>query len=162
MKFIKNKLFLSTLFSYMLFGQGLITSTPAQASDVKEVGCISTTFNALSPNDKICVKSFHDPDLNGITCYVSRAITGGWKGAVGIAEDPSRFSISCNQTGSVDTSRLSDSPVEVFKDSASFFAKTVNVKRLFDKPNNTIIYLVYSTKIVDGSPMNSISVVPIH
>src|SRR5205814_7116972 len=64
-----------------------------------EVGCTSTTFHLFSPNDKVCVMAFNDPDIDGVTCHISQAKTGGWKGAVGVAEDPSRFSITCHQFG---------------------------------------------------------------
>jgi CreA protein len=66
-----------------------------------EVGCTSTTFHLFSPNDKVCVMAFNDPDIDGVTCHISQAKTGGWKGAVGVAEDPSRFSITCRQFGPI-------------------------------------------------------------
>ena len=66
-----------------------------------DVGCTSTTFHLFSPNDKVCVQAFDDPRVPGVTCHISQAKTGGWKGAIGIAEDPSRFSIACHQTGPI-------------------------------------------------------------
>lgn len=126
-----------------------------------EVGCISTTWRVVN-NDKVCVEAFKDPDISGITCHVSFAKTGGVKGAIGLAEDPSRFSLACRQTGPV----VAQKPIPlksdtIFKERTSIIFKTLNVNRFFDKQNNTLVYLVTSTKIIDGSPYNSISSVPL-
>ena len=126
-----------------------------------EVGCVSTTWRVLN-NDKVCIEAFKDPDISGITCHVSYAKTGGMKGAMGFAEDPSRFSIACRQTGAV----IAQRPVPVksgtiFKERISFVFKSINVNRFWDKENHTLIYLITSTKIIDGSPFNSISSIPL-
>jgi CreA protein len=126
-----------------------------------EVGCVSTTWRVVN-NDKVCVDAFKDPDISGITCHVSFAKTGGIKGAVGMAEDPSRFSIACRQTGAVVAQK--QIPLQsdtIFKERTSFIFKSLNVNRFWDKENNSLVYLVTSTKIIDGSPFNSISSVPL-
>lgn len=130
-------------------------------ANATEVGCISTTWRVVN-NDKVCVEAFKDPDISGITCHVSFAKTGGVKGAIGLAEDPSRFSLACRQTGPI----VAQKPVPVqsdtiFKERTSIIFKTLNVNRFFDKQNNSLVYLVTSTKIIDGSPYNSISSVPL-
>ena len=132
---------------------------PAQASDL---GCVSTTFNLLSPNDKVCVSAFDDPRVSGVTCHVSQARKGGWGQPLGLNEDPSNFSVSCRQTGPInaDLSKLPDSE-EVFSEKTSIFFKTTRIYRLVDKPRNTLIYLAISTKIINGSPANAISTVPV-
>lgn len=130
-------------------------------ANATEVGCISTTWRVVN-NDKVCVEAFKDPDISGITCHVSFAKTGGVKGAIGLAEDPSRFSLACRQTGPIVAQK--SIPVKsdtIFKERTSIIFKTLNVNRFWDKQNNSLVYLVTSTKIIDGSPYNSISSVPL-
>jgi CreA protein len=132
---------------------------PAHATDLD---CVSTTFNLLSPNDKVCVSAFDDPHVPGVACHISQARKGGWGQPLGLNEDPSNFSISCRQIGpiNVDLSKLS-AKEEVFSQKTSIFFKTTRIYRLVDKPRNTLIYLAISTKIINGSPANAISTVPI-
>jgi CreA protein len=132
---------------------------PAQATDLS---CISTTFNLMSPNDKVCVSVFEDPQVPGVVCHISQARKGGWGQPLGLNEDPSNFSISCRQIGpiDVDLAKLGDN-AEVFTQKTSIFFKTTRIYRLPDKPHNTLVYLAISTKIINGSPANAISTVPI-
>jgi CreA protein len=126
------------------------------------LSCIRTTFNLLSPNDKVCVTHFEDPKVSGVTCYVSQARKGGWGQPLGLNEDPSNFSVSCRQTGpiNVDISTLVDNE-EAFGVKTSIFFKKTRIYRIIDKTHNTLIYLAISSKVVSGSPANSVSVVPI-
>jgi CreA protein len=145
-----------------LFIAGLLaigSVAPARAADLD---CISTTFNLLSPNDKVCVSAFEDPQVSGVVCHISQARKGGWGQPLGLNEDPSNFSISCRQDGpiDVDLSKLGAND-EVFSQKTSIFFKTTRIYRLPDKPHNVLVYLAISTKIVNGSPANSISTVPI-
>jgi CreA protein len=126
-----------------------------------EIGCVSTTFNLLSPNDKVCVLGFDDPKVPGVSCHISQAKTGGIKGAVGLAEDPSRFSIACRQIGEIEIKGKLPNQENVFSEDTAVFFKETKVIRLFDVKRNTLIYLAISKKLVDGSPMNAISTVPI-
>jgi CreA protein len=144
------------LMAALLFG---MCAHGARATDL---GCVSTTFKALSPNDKVCVSDFEDPQVPGVVCHISQARKGGWGQVIGINEDPSNFSISCRQVGpiDIDVSKLRDKE-EVFSEKTSIFFKTTRIYRLVDKPHNTLIYLAISTKIVNGSPANAISTVPI-
>jgi CreA protein len=132
---------------------------PAHATDLD---CVSTTFRALSPNDKVCVSAFDDPQVPGVACHISQARKGGWGQPLGLNEDPSNFSVSCRQIGpiDVDLSKLAQNE-EVFSQKTSIFFKTTRIYRLLDKPRNTIVYLAISTKIINGSPANAISTVPI-
>jgi len=137
----------------------LLMTKPALADDD---GCISTDIRMLGiANDKICVSSFKDPDVDGVVCYISRAETGGIKGAVGVAEDPSEASVSCQQIGPITIKDNLKDGEKVFKESRSFLFKTLQVVRFYDKPNNTLVYLTYSDRVIDGSPKNTISTVPI-
>ena len=134
-------------------------SVPALGDDLS---CISTTFRLLGANDKVCVSAFDDPKVSGVACHISQARTGGVKGTLGLAEDPSRFSIACRQVGpiSVDIAKL---PAEesVYSERTSVFFKHTHVYRVVDKQRNTLVYVVISDKIIEGSPQNSISTVPI-
>ena len=131
---------------------------PAAAEDV---GCTSTTFHFFSPNDKVCVQAFDDPRVKGVTCHISQAKTGGWKGAAGVAEDPSRFSIACHQFGPI--TLPADLPKEesVFSESTSLLFKNTKVVRMYDVRRNTLVYVAVSRRVLEGSPMNAISAVPI-
>ncbi len=131
----------------------------------EEIGKVSTTFKMLGANDKIVIEAFDDPDIPGATCYVSRAKTGGIKGAMGVAEDRAEASLSCRQTNEI---TLPPEVVSgkwdgkrVFRKSTSLLFKKLQVVRFFDKKRNVLIYLSYSDKIVDGSPQNSISTIVI-
>jgi CreA protein len=140
----------------------LLVLLGATAASAEEVGCVSTTFRGLGLlNDKICIDSFQDPKVQGVVCHVSRAKTGGVKGKVGLAEDTSDASIACRQVGPITiVGELKDGE-DVFKESRSWLFKTLQVVRFFDRPHNTLVYLTYSDKLVNGSPKNSISTVPI-
>jgi len=131
----------------------------------EEIGTVSTKFKWLGPNDKVAVEVFEDQDVPGVACYLSRAKTGGIKGALGVAEDTSDASISCRQIGPI---RLTDKiragkadGEEVFKQRTSLIFKSMQVVRFFDSRRNVLIYLTYSDRIIEGSPKNSISVVPV-
>lgn len=121
---------------------------------------ISTTFRLLGPNDKIIVERYDDPKVPNVSCYLSRAETGGVKGGLGLAEDPSRFSIACRAVGPVTIPEgLGKTEIIGFA-SASLFFKTFQIHRSIDKEKAVLVYTVISTKIIEGSPFNSISVVP--
>ena len=138
----------------------LLATSSAWAEDIGSVGY---RFKWLGPNDKIVVEAFDDPDVSGVTCYISRARTGGIKGALGLAEDPPYASISCHPVGPVDAAKVEGikSPHEVFSERASLIFKTTQVVRFWDNKRKALVYLTYTDRIIDGNPQNSISVVPI-
>lgn len=129
----------------------------------EEIGDVSTVFNLLSPNSKIVIEAFDDPDVPGVACHVAKAKTGGLKGAVGLAEDPSEASIACRQVGAIDVNKVASlkNGDTVFKESRSLIFKKLQVVRFYDKKRNVLVYLAYSDKLIDGSPKNSISSVPV-
>jgi CreA protein len=144
----------------VLFGALLCPPLPAE-----QIGSVSTTFKWLGPNDKIVVEVFDDPDVANVACYLSRAKTGGMSGALGLAEDTSDASIACRQVGPVTLpaavrSGKADGE-EVFKKRTSLLFKSLQVVRFYDRRRNVLVYLSYSDRLVEGSPKNSISVVPI-
>lgn len=136
---------------------GFVGST----AHAEEVGCTSTTIRLFSPNDKVCVQAFDDPRVPGVTCHISQARTGGWKGAAGVAEDPSRFSIACHQVGPVSLPAGLPREESVFSDSTSLLFKDTKVVRMFDAKRNTLVYVAVSRRVLEGSPMNAISAVPL-
>ena len=141
----------------------LLLSTLALPAFAEDVGSVGYQFKWLGPNDKIVVEAFDDPDVPGVTCYMSHARTGGIKGAVGLAEDPGEASIACRQVGAIDLEKLDKirSPHEVFSSRASLIFKSTQVTRFWDAKRKALIYLVYTDRIIEGSPRNSISVVPV-
>ncbi|MGH6867098.1 MAG: CreA family protein [Methyloceanibacter sp.] len=145
----------------ILFGVllSLAAAGPAQADDV---ACVSTTFRMLSPSDKVCVSQFDDPKVPGIACYISQARKGGWGQPLGLNEDPSNFSVTCRQMGpiTVDIATLPERE-EAFSEKTSIFFKKTRIYRLPDLKRNTIVYLAISSKIIEGSPANSVSAVPV-
>jgi CreA protein len=120
---------------------------------------VSTAFKLLGANHKIVIEAFDDPKVGGVSCFVSRAKTGGISGSLGLAEDTSDASIACRQTGPIAWKEDLEAGEEVFKKRTSLVFKTVQVVRFYDPARNTLIYLTYSDKVVDGSPKNSISAV---
>ena len=135
--------------------------TVLAAEDPERIGDVSTTFRVLGRNDRIVVDRYDDPKVSNVSCYLSRAETGGIKGTVGLATDPSRFSIACRATGPVAVpEKLPDNEV-VFGASANWLFKEIRVTRMWDRNKRVLVYLVWSTKALStgGSPYNSISVV---
>lgn len=135
------------------------------AAQAEELGTVNTKFKWLGPNDKILVEVFEDEVVRGVACYLSRAKTGGIAGAVGVAEDTSDASIDCRQIGPVHlTDEIREGKAngdEVFKKRTSLVFKSMQVVRFYDPVRNVLVYLSYSDRIIEGSPKNSISVVPI-
>jgi CreA protein len=137
-----------------------LLAVPALAD---EIGSVGYRFKWIGPNDKIVVEAFDDPDVPGVTCYFSHARTGGVKGAIGVAQDPGEASIACRQVGPVDESKLGrlKSPHEIFSERASLIFKSTQVVRFWDAKRRVLIYLTYTDRIFEGSPRNSVSVVPV-
>jgi CreA protein len=120
---------------------------------------INTNFRWLGPDDKIVVERYDDPKIENVSCYMPRAETGGFKGGLGLAEDPSRFSIACRAVGPISLpTGLRRSEVVAFT-SASLFFKTFEIHHAVDAEKSVLVYTVVSTKLINGSPFNSISVV---
>ena len=139
---------------------GLCLALPL-ALQAEEIGEVSTVFKWVGPNDKIVVEAFDDPKVEGVTCYLSRAKTGGVKGGLGLAEDRAEASIACRQVGPIRfTGKLKDGE-EVFKERTSLVFKTMQVVRFFDQKRNTLVYLVYSDRVIEGSPQNAVTAIPI-
>ncbi|MGH7041273.1 MAG: CreA family protein [Acetobacteraceae bacterium] len=135
----------------------LVTLAAAQARTV--VGEVNTNFRWIGPDDKIVVERYDDPEVKGVSCFVSRAETGGVKGFVGVATDPSRFSIACRAVSTVTVPADLPRKHLVFSASASPIFKSLSVYRIVDRQKQVLVYLVVSTRLVHGSPYNSLSAV---
>ncbi len=136
-----------------------------QSAHAEQIGSVDTVFKMFGPDHKIVVEAFDDPDVKNVTCYVSRAKTGGIKGGLGLAEDTSDAAISCQQVGPIKLSdKIKNGKAQgevVFKKRTSLIFKSLQVVRFYDEKRNTLAYLAYSDKVVEGSPKNAISAVPV-
>lgn len=131
------------------------------AVEAEEIGSVDTVFKILGANHKIVVEAFDDPKVDGVTCHLSRAKTGGIKGSLGLAEDTSDASIACRQVGPISFKSELVAGEEVFTKKTSLIFKSLQVVRFYDKKRNTLVYLVYSDRVIEGSPKNAISTVPV-
>lgn len=141
-----------------LFGFMLLLPLACLAEPIGEV---DTVFKFIGPDHKIVVDAYDDPGVAGVTCYVSRAKTGGIKGAVGLAEDRSEASIDCRQTGPISFPRPLPRQEEMFSERISLIFKRLRVVRMVDSRRNTLVYLSYSDRLIEGSPQNSVTALPV-
>ena len=125
------------------------------------IGEVDTVFKFIGPDHKIVVDAHDDPKVNGVTCYVARAKTGGIKGAFGLAEDLSEASIACRQVGPISFPKPLPLQEEVFTERISLVFKKLRIVRMVDRPRNTLVYLTYSDRVIEGSPQNSVTAVPV-
>ena len=134
-------------------------------SQAEESGSVSTTFKLIGANNKVVIEAFDDPQIKGATCYLSRAKKGGISGSLGVAEDTSDASLACRQVGPItvpeDVRSGKLDGKKVFRKSTSILFKTLQVVRFYDKKRNTLVYLTYSDKLIEGSPKNSVSAIPV-
>ncbi|AIR60709.1 protein CreA [Enterobacter sp. Ap-916] len=134
-------------------------------ASAEQIGSVDTVFKVFGPDHKIVVEAFDDPDVKNVTCYISRAKTGGIKGGLGLAEDTSDAAISCQQVGPVELSdKIKAGKAQgdvVFQKRTSLVFKKLQVVRFYDAKRNALAYLAYSDRVVEGSPKNAISAVPI-
>ena len=133
----------------------------AASARAEQIGSVDTVFKWIGPNHKIVVEAYDDPAVTGVTCHVSRAKTGGVSGAVGLAEDPSDASIACRQVGPIAFPKPLPQQEEVFSERTSILFKRLRIVRIVDARRNTLVYLTYSDKLIEGSPKNGITAVPV-
>ena len=127
----------------------------------ERIGEVDTVFKLIGPDHKIIVEAYDDPRVTGVTCHVSRAKTGGVSGALGLAEDKAEASIACRQVGPIAFAAPLAQQEEVFNESLSVLFKKLRIVRIVDRKRNTLVYLTYSDRLVEGSPKNSITAVPV-
>ena len=131
------------------------------SAHAESIGEVDTVFKFIGPDHKIVVNAHDDPSVKGVTCYVSRAKTGGIKGAVGLAEDKSEASIDCRQVGPISFVKPLPIQEEVFSERISLIFKKIRIVRMVDRARNTLVYLTYSDRLIEGSPQNSVAAVPV-
>jgi CreA protein len=139
----------------------LALASVAPPSVAELLGEVDTAFKLLGPNHKVIVEAFDDPKIGGVTCYVSRAKTGGITGAVGLAEDRAEASIACRQVDAIVFKSAVPRQEEVFSERLSILFKKLRVVRIVDPNRKVLLYLTYSDRLIDGSPKNSITAVPV-
>lgn len=140
---------------------GFLLPITAGSAHAREIGSVDTKFNLLSPDDSINLSVFDDPKVDGVACYISRAQKGGYRGALGLAEDTSDASIACRQVGPVRIKEPFENGESVFRERRSLVFKSLKVLRYCDPVHNALVYLAYSERVIEGSPKNSISAVAI-
>ncbi len=143
----------------VLAGSSLVFWAPLTAAE--PVACVTTEWKLIGANHRVCVERFVDPKLPGVVCHVSQAKTGGVSGSLGLAEDPSQFSLACRQIGPITLPARLPKDEVVFSDDTSIVFKETRVIRLWDEASRTLVYLAISRKLIDGAPANSLSTVPI-
>ncbi|MBK7000472.1 MAG: CreA family protein [Rhodoferax sp.] len=136
-----------------------LLSTTAVSAET--IGNVSTTFKLLGPDHKIVVEAYDDPAVKGVTCYVSRAKTGGIAGGLGLATDKAEASIACRQVGPISFAEPLLQQSEVFSERMSILFKKLRIVRMVDTQRNALVYLTYSDRLIEGSPQNSVTAVPV-
>ena len=131
------------------------------ALHAEEIGSVDTVFKFIGPDHKIVVEAYDDPGVRGVTCYLSRARTGGIKGALGLAEDKAEASIACRQVGPIAIAEPIRPQEEIFSERISLVFKRIRIVRMVDAKRHSLVYLTYSDRIIEGSPQNSVTVVAV-
>jgi CreA protein len=121
----------------------------------------STVFKWLTPNDKLATYGLDDPEVEGVACHFTVPERGGFKGWIGVAEEVSDISLSCSQVGPIRFKAKFEQGEDVFRKRRSLFFKKMQIVRGCDVKRNVLVYMVYSDRIIEGSPKNSTSSVPI-
>lgn len=135
-----------------------LATGPARA---EQLGEVDTAWKLIGANHRVVVEAYDDPGVAGVTCYVSRARTGGISGTLGLAEDKAEASIACRQVGPISFPKPLPQQEEVFSERISLVFKKLRIVRLVDSKRNALAYLTYSDRLIDGSPQNSITAVPV-
>ncbi|MES4787732.1 MAG: hypothetical protein C4294_20135 [Nitrospiraceae bacterium] len=145
------------IFAFAVSGLALV----AAAAHAEKIGEVDTAFKLIGPDHKIVVEAFDDPRVPGVACFLSRAKTGGVAGWIGIAEDTADASVACRQVGEIHITGPLPRQEEIFSEKASLVFKHMRVVRMVDAKRNSLVYLAYSDRLIDGSPKNSLTAVPL-
>ena len=121
----------------------------------------STVFHLASPNDKLATYAVDDPIVDGVACHFTAPEKGGWKGWFGLAEEVSDISLACRQIGPIRFKAKFEQGDDMFRQRRSLFFKKMQIVRGCDVKRNVLVYMVYSDRIIEGSPKNSTSSVPV-
>ncbi len=132
-----------------------------QAEDPELIFKKNTVFHLLSPDAKLATYVIDDPQVDGVACYFTVPEQGGWSGWAGFAEQRSETSLACRQVGPATIKAKFAQGVDIYEQRRSFFFKTMHIVRGCDPKRNVLVYLSYTDKLIDGSPQNSTSTVPL-
>lgn len=157
-----SRLFNATRACVTSFAMIAGASQIASAQDARNIGEVVTVFKWVGANHKISITAFEDPKVAGVTCHISRPVAGGITGSLGIAEEKSDASVTCRQTGPISYREpivAGTKGEEVFNEKRNMFFKALHVTRFFDEASQTLVYLTWSDKLIDGSPKSSLSAV---
>jgi len=151
------------VFSTVALAAALYSVLPAAvgAQEADLVFKKSTTFNLLTPNHKLATYGIDDPLVDGVACHFTVPEKGGVKGLLGLAEELSNASLACRQIGPIKFKKKFEQGDEMFSQRRSIFFKKMRIVRGCDAKRNVLVYLIYTDKLIDGSPENSTSTVPI-
>ena len=136
-------------------------AAPAAAQDPELIFRKSTVFKLLTPNDKLATYALDDPQVEGVACHYTVPERGGLAGAFGVAEEVSDVSLACRQYGPIRFKAKFEQGDVVFRERRSLVFKKMQIVRGCDARRNVLVYMVYSDKLIEGSPKNSTSTVPI-
>jgi len=140
----------------------IVGSGPLSAADEPDlIFKRSTVFKWLTPNDKLATYGLDDPEVDGVACHFTVPEKGGLKGWIGVAEEVSDISLACRQIGPIRFKQKFAQGEDVFRARRSLFFKKMQIVRGCDSKRNVLVYMVYSDRLIDGSPKNSTSSVPI-
>ena len=140
----------------------LLVGSAAYAADEPDLSFRrSTVFKWVSPNDKLATYGVDDPEVEGVACHFTLPEKGGFKGWLGLAEQVSDISLSCRQIAPIRFKDKMEQGADMFRQRRSLFFKRMQIVRGCDAKRNVLVYMVYSDKLIDGSPKNSTSSVPI-
>jgi CreA protein len=138
---------------------GAATGAAAQEPDL--IFKKSTVWRALTPDDKLAVYGLDDPVVEGVACHYTTPERGGISGTLGMAEEVSDISLACRQVGPVKFKQKFGQGDVVFSERRSLIFKKMQIVRGCDAKRNTLVYMVYSDRPIEGSPKNSTSTVPL-
>ena len=139
-----------------------LSVSPAGAADEPDlIFKRSTVFKWLTPDDKLATYGIDVPEVEGVACHFTVPEKGGLKGWIGVAEEVSDISLACRQIGPIRFTKKFAQGEDVFRARRSLFFKKMQIVRGCDTKRNVLVYMVYSDKLIDGSPKNSTSSVPV-
>lgn len=146
--------------TWIVIAFGLISMFGTSATKAQEIGGVNTEWKLLGSH-KLVVEAYDDPKVEGVACYVSKPKRGGLAGAVGVAEEVSDVSIACRQVGPIRFKEPLPHQEDAFTERRSLIFKTLHVVRMVDTARNTLVYLTYTDKLINGSPKNSVTAVAV-
>jgi CreA protein len=143
----------------MLVLIGSASALPSCERKRHVIGSVNTAFKLIGPDHKIVIESYDDPKIDGITVFISKSQTGGIKGALGVAEDTSNASVAVRQTGPIKVKETFENGEDAFTEKRSVLFKRLHVSRFWDASHKSFVYVVWTDRLINGSPQNSISAV---